>query len=192
MSRAERRSETHRRWSGTPRRRHRLRRAPDLRTQPPGRDGGSLPGDGTSPSSRSRDAAARFEAATARRACRACRSSREVEVVRHFTRSLHLERLTWISDLYPLGSCTMKYNPKLNERWWRACRALRPRTRSSPRPCSRDSSEARVPAGAAAGRDQRHGPGDTPARRRRPGRAGGHHDDPRLLPAPGERSAAGS
>lgn len=39
----------------------------------------------------------------------------EVEVVRHFTRLS-----TWNASvdlgLYPLGSCTMKYNPKLNER----------------------------------------------------------------------------
>jgi glycine dehydrogenase subunit 2 len=39
----------------------------------------------------------------------------EVEVVRHFTRLS-----TWNTavdlGLYPLGSCTMKYNPKLNER----------------------------------------------------------------------------
>jgi glycine dehydrogenase subunit 2 len=39
----------------------------------------------------------------------------EVDVVRHFTRLS-----TWNAavDLgpYPLGSCTMKYNPKLNER----------------------------------------------------------------------------
>ena len=39
----------------------------------------------------------------------------EVEVVRHFTRMS-----TWNAavdfGLYPLGSCTMKYNPKINER----------------------------------------------------------------------------
>jgi len=39
----------------------------------------------------------------------------EVEVVRHFTRMS-----TWNASvdfaLYPLGSCTMKYNPKVNER----------------------------------------------------------------------------
>jgi glycine dehydrogenase subunit 2 len=39
----------------------------------------------------------------------------EIEVVRHFTRMS-----TWNTavdfGLYPLGSCTMKYNPKLNER----------------------------------------------------------------------------
>lgn len=38
----------------------------------------------------------------------------EVEVVRHFTR---LSQLNYGVDsgLYPLGSCTMKYNPKVNE-----------------------------------------------------------------------------
>jgi glycine dehydrogenase subunit 2 len=38
----------------------------------------------------------------------------EVEIVRHFTR---LSQLNYCVDLgmYPLGSCTMKYNPKVNE-----------------------------------------------------------------------------
>jgi len=38
----------------------------------------------------------------------------EVDVVRHFVR---ISRLNYAVDLglYPLGSCTMKYNPKLNE-----------------------------------------------------------------------------
>ncbi|HEY3174989.1 MAG TPA: aminomethyl-transferring glycine dehydrogenase subunit GcvPB [Candidatus Polarisedimenticolia bacterium] len=38
----------------------------------------------------------------------------EVDVVRHFVR---LSRLNYAIDLglYPLGSCTMKYNPKINE-----------------------------------------------------------------------------
>jgi len=38
----------------------------------------------------------------------------EVDVVRHFTR---LSQLNYAVDLgfYPLGSCTMKYNPKINE-----------------------------------------------------------------------------
>lgn len=38
----------------------------------------------------------------------------EVDVVRHFTR---LSQLNYAIDLgmYPLGSCTMKYNPKINE-----------------------------------------------------------------------------
>src|SRR5262249_60866558 len=39
----------------------------------------------------------------------------EVEVTRHYTR---LSRWNYAIDigLYPLGSCTMKYNPKVNER----------------------------------------------------------------------------
>ena len=39
----------------------------------------------------------------------------EPEVVRHYTR---LSRLNHSVDLgmYPLGSCTMKYNPKLNDK----------------------------------------------------------------------------
>ncbi|HEV8376143.1 MAG TPA: aminomethyl-transferring glycine dehydrogenase subunit GcvPB [Candidatus Polarisedimenticolia bacterium] len=39
----------------------------------------------------------------------------EREVVRHFTR---LSRLNYANDegFYPLGSCTMKYNPKVNEK----------------------------------------------------------------------------
>ena len=38
----------------------------------------------------------------------------EVEIVRHFTR---LSRTNFCIDIgfYPLGSCTMKYNPKINE-----------------------------------------------------------------------------
>ena len=38
----------------------------------------------------------------------------EVDVVRHF---LHLSQLNYAIDkgMYPLGSCTMKYNPKVNE-----------------------------------------------------------------------------
>jgi len=38
----------------------------------------------------------------------------QIEVVRHFTR---LSQMNWGIDLgpYPLGSCTMKYNPRLNE-----------------------------------------------------------------------------
>ncbi|MEO8973556.1 MAG: aminomethyl-transferring glycine dehydrogenase subunit GcvPB, partial [Ktedonobacteraceae bacterium] len=38
----------------------------------------------------------------------------EIEVVRHYT---HLSQRNFGVDtgFYPLGSCTMKYNPKLNE-----------------------------------------------------------------------------
>lgn len=38
----------------------------------------------------------------------------ELDVIRHFT---HLSKLNYSIDsgFYPLGSCTMKYNPKINE-----------------------------------------------------------------------------
>ena len=38
----------------------------------------------------------------------------ELDVIRHFT---HLSRLNYSIDsgFYPLGSCTMKYNPRVNE-----------------------------------------------------------------------------
>src|SRR5262249_52169650 len=39
----------------------------------------------------------------------------EVDVVRHFTR-LSSWNYCIDSGLYPLGSCTMKYNPRINER----------------------------------------------------------------------------
>jgi glycine dehydrogenase subunit 2 len=38
----------------------------------------------------------------------------ELEVLRHFTRLSHLN-FSIESEFYPLGSCTMKYNPKINE-----------------------------------------------------------------------------
>ncbi|WP_206831019.1 aminomethyl-transferring glycine dehydrogenase subunit GcvPB [Alicyclobacillus fructus] len=42
----------------------------------------------------------------------------EVDVVRHFT-ALSQKNHGVDSGFYPLGSCTMKYNPKRNERWTR-------------------------------------------------------------------------
>lgn len=39
----------------------------------------------------------------------------ELEVVRHFTR-LSQWNISVDSSMYPLGSCTMKYNPKINDR----------------------------------------------------------------------------
>jgi glycine dehydrogenase subunit 2 len=54
----------------------------------------------------------------------------EPDVVRHFT---HLSKLNYSIDsgFYPLGSCTMKYNPKVNEvavneAGWRAIHPLQP------------------------------------------------------------------
>ncbi len=49
----------------------------------------------------------------------------EVETVRHFTR---LSRLNYGIDhgMYPLGSCTMKYNPKISEELARRFQAVHP------------------------------------------------------------------
>src|SRR3989339_1697501 len=38
----------------------------------------------------------------------------EIDLVRHFT-NLSKKNFSVDSDFYPLGSCTMKYNPKVNE-----------------------------------------------------------------------------
>ena len=56
----------------------------------------------------------------------------EPEVVRHYIR---LSTLNHHVDkaIYPLGSCTMKYNPKINEDLARSVRALRGSTRWRPR-----------------------------------------------------------
>src|SRR5579864_3924443 len=39
----------------------------------------------------------------------------ELDVVRHYT-NLSTSNMSIDSNFYPLGSCTMKYNPKRNER----------------------------------------------------------------------------
>ena len=57
----------------------------------------------------------------------------EVEAIRHFTR---LSTWNYAIDLglYPLGSCTMKYNPRVNEAW-RASRVWPGRIHISRRRC---------------------------------------------------------
>jgi glycine dehydrogenase subunit 2 len=54
----------------------------------------------------------------------------EVETVRHFTR---LSRLNFGIDqgMYPLGSCTMKYNPKISEEIVRTISAIHPADKAS-------------------------------------------------------------
>ena len=60
------------------------------------------------------DAAAALGAANVRREIEDFPEVSEVEVIRHFTR---LSTWNYAIDLglYPLGSCTMKYNPRVNE-----------------------------------------------------------------------------
>jgi glycine dehydrogenase subunit 2 len=73
----------------------------------PGRRGSSLPPLDVPP--------AALDPARAREAIDGFPEVSEVDVVRHYTR---LSRLNYAIDLglYPLGSCTMKYNPKINEK----------------------------------------------------------------------------
>ena len=88
--------------------RPRSRREADLRTGPRGRRPASICRSG-----RLSDAAAgRTAAATAPIGLPGLR---EPEVVRHYVR---LSRMNYAIDagLYPLGSCTMKHNPRLNEK----------------------------------------------------------------------------
>lgn len=76
----------------------------------PGRTGASLP-EADVPAA---DAAALLGSLLRSGAPKCLPELSEVDVVRHFTR---LSRYNYSVDLglYPLGSCTMKYNPKLNE-----------------------------------------------------------------------------
>ena len=76
----------------------------------PGRTGASLPTCDVP----ERDPNAEWGAAYARAEAPGLPEVSEVEVTRHFTR---LSRWNHAIDIgfYPLGSCTMKYNPKINE-----------------------------------------------------------------------------
>ncbi len=77
----------------------------------PGRNGASIPALDVPP----RDTATDWPEALRRTEPPHLPEVSEVEVTRHFTR---LSRWNYAIDigLYPLGSCTMKYNPKVNER----------------------------------------------------------------------------
>ena len=103
----------------------------------------------------------------------------ESELVRHFT-ELSTRNFGIDTGFYPLGSCTMKYNPRVNERARRAARAsatcIRCRRRRAPRArssssgaCRRSSREVDRPRRRLA-----------PAGRRLAGRA--HRPDARCAP----------
>lgn len=74
----------------------------------------------------------------------------ELTVVRHYT-NMSNNNFGVDTGFYPLGSCTMKYNPKINEemaahpqftalhplRMWKPCKALCPLTISSNAACQK-------------------------------------------------------
>jgi glycine dehydrogenase subunit 2 len=82
----------------------------------PGRIGFSLPESDVPVS----DPAALLPARALRREAPALPEVSEFDVIRHYSR---LSRLNYGVDthFYPLGSCTMKYNPRLGCRGSRAC-----------------------------------------------------------------------
>ena len=90
----------------------------------PGRGGGKIPHP-------PKDALERIPAAARRTAPAALPELNEPEVVRHY---VNLSQLNYAVDtgFYPLGSCTMKYNPKIDEWAARLPRLRRSSTRWRP------------------------------------------------------------
>ena len=112
----------------------------------------------------------------------------ENEIVRHFT-NLADRNFGIDTGFYPLGSCTMKYNPRVNERVARTARLRAP----APAPGGRGRpGRARADVGAAADprRGGRAARRDAAARGRLAGRADGADADARLLRRPGRGRAA--
>ena len=126
----------------------------------PGRGGGKIPHP-------PKDALDRIPAAARREVPPALPEMNEPDVVRHY---VNLSQLNYAVDtgFYPLGSCTMKFNPKLNE--WAArlpgFANLHPLTPGHRGP---GHAPAAVRAGGRTRRDLRHAGGHPPARRGRPG-----------------------
>ena len=106
----------------------------------------------------------------------------EPDLVRHFT-ELSTRTFGIDTGFYPLGSCTMKYNPRVNERAAALGRVPRPAPPSGRR---RRAGRARadVAARADAGRGGRARRRDAPAGRRVAGRAHRPHPDACVLRRP--------
>ena len=103
-------------------------------------------------------------------------------MVRHFTRLSHLELRQSTSASIPLGSCTMKYNPKLNERVARLPGLRRRAPAASPTRRAAGAARAHAPSSSARSREiSGHGRASrsSPPRARRASSPGIMHD-PRL------------
>ena len=103
----------------------------------------------------------------------------EIEIIRHFTR---ISTWNYAVDhgMYPLGSCTMKYNARVNEVRRAPGRPRRTRIRISPKRISQGALRIMKMLARAAHRDHRHGCHHAAARRRRAWRAHRHSARPRL------------
>ena len=154
-------------------RRHERRRAArhgleaQLRPRPAGAHGGHAAATATSRSRRCRRL--RCCATTCR--CRRCRSRRSSAT----SRTSACLNYSVDTGFYPLGSCTMKYNPKLHEDLARlpGLRAGAPAAAGRDRP-GRAGADVRV--AGLPGRDHRHGRGEPGAGRGRSRRADEHPD----------------
>ena len=111
----------------------------------------------------------------------------EPEVIRHFVNLSHLN-YSVDGGFYPLGSCTMKYNPKINE-WAARLPGLRGAPSAGAGRHGPGQPAAAVRAAGHARRDRRHARGDAPAGRRRAGRADRDPADPGLPPCPRRHGA---
>ena len=90
---------------------YKLDRRPALRVQPPGRSTAILPGSDVP----DRPLSSLIPDAHSRPSPPPLPELGELDVVRHYT-NLSTLNMSIDSNFYPLGSCTMKYNPKRNER----------------------------------------------------------------------------
>ena len=104
----------------------------------------------------------------------------EPDVVRHY---VNLSQLNYAVDtgFYPLGSCTMKFNPKLNE-WAARLPGFADLHPMAPDEVAQGTLQLLWELERRAGRDLRHARGHAPAGGRRPGRADRDPDDPGLPP----------
>ena len=124
------------------------------------------------------DPAAHVPAAHLRRSPAELPEVSEVDVVRHYSR---LSQMNYGVDtnFYPLGSCTMKYNPKINEDMARLPGFLRLHP-LAPEDAEPGRAAAHVRARARPRRDLGHGRGVAAARGGRPGRVRRRAHDPRV------------
>ena len=105
----------------------------------------------------------------------------EPEIMRHYSRLASLN-YSISEQFYPLGSCTMKYNPVANEAA-AALPGLRRPASVPGRGLGAGRPRADVAPGAGAVRGRRRRPGDAAAGRRRPRRVDGAAHDPGLSTA---------
>ena len=111
----------------------------------------------------------------------------EPEAVRHFVNLSHLNYAV-DTGFYPLGSCTMKWNPKINE-WAARLPGFADLHPLAPDAAAQGTLQLLWETRAVAVRDLRDAGGHAPAGRRGAGRADRHPDGAGLPPQPRRRRA---